>query len=124
MTVNALKQAASLPDDWIPEDDLYNIRRRARKLLTVASVASSEPHSTAPVISKSHSSNTTGGQPDAAPLLVPIVKQEPDDSEPQTLPPFHRELTATKRQLGDQSNEDDCERQPSKRGRFSPDRDA
>ena len=124
--MNVLKQAASLPDDWIPEEDLYNIRRRARKLLTVASVASSEPHSTVPVVSESHSI-ATGGQPDdtsPAPLLVPIVKQEPVDSEPHTLPPFCQEPTATKRQLGDQSNEDDCERQPSKRGKFSPDRDA
>jgi len=127
MTVNVLKQAASLPDDWIPDDDFYNIQMRARKLLTATGVASSVSQSTSPATGESHLSSTAGGQLNdkaLAPHLVLTVKQEPVDSEPQTsAPPFHRRLTATKRRLKNQPNEDRCDRQSSKRGKFSPGHD-
>jgi len=74
---------------------------RARKLLTATGVASSASQSTVPTTGESHLSSTAGGQLNdkaLAPHLVLTVKQEPVDSELQTLaPPFHRGPTATKR---------------------------
>ena len=115
VAVNVLQRATSLPDDWIPDDDLYNIRRRTSKLLTTTGMDSKAP-SAALAIS----------DPRPAPLPAPIVKQE--SSEPQSSP-LASSLggTATKRRLEEEShtdkdpNADDCGQQSSKRGRFSPD---
>jgi hypothetical protein len=123
VTVDVLKRIADLPGNWIPDSDLYNIRRRAHKSLTRAGIDASEPTSTAPPIGEPHSTNTTATQSDdkaCDPLPVPIVKRE--SSEPRTLPlSLSRGAPATKRRLEEESsaNEDpDVDRESSKRGRF------
>jgi hypothetical protein len=108
--VDVLKRAASLSDDWIPDNDLYNIRRRVHKLLSMTGINSPEPPSTAPPTGESHSGNTAStqfGDKVPGPLAVPIVKRGP--SEPRTLPlSFRRGPTATKRrhEEGSSANKD------------------
>jgi len=127
VTVSALERAAFLPDNWIPDDDLYGIRKRARRLLAMTGADRSESSATAPPAGDPRPADTGAIQfSDKDPVLrsEPIVKRE--SSEPRYLPLVsRRKLTAAKRRLGEGSRacEDssavDHDRQPSKRVRFS-----
>jgi len=126
--LNALGRAASLPDNWIPDDDLYGIRRRARRLLGMTGADRSESSATAPPAGNPRPANTGGiqfGDKDPVPLSEPIVKGELSfRNSPRVAPNW--KPTAAKRRLGEGSgayegsNAVDCDRQPSKRGKLSP----
>jgi len=121
MIVNVLNRAASLPANWISDNDLYNTQRRACKL-----VAMTGPNRFAPPIDDSPSADAASIQHDdklSAPLAEPPVKRE--SLEPGTLPlPPCQGTTGTKRRLEENDADVGDQGQPSKRGRFSPDHDA
>lgn len=67
-----VKLVSQVPDGYIPDDDLYNLRRRARKILATVGVNVSAPDASA-------SSCPLPGDETKAEPNVPTVKIEPLD---------------------------------------------
>ena len=129
VTGDALERAAFLPDNWIPDDDLYGIRRRARRLLAMTGTDRSQSSATALPAGDPRPADTGGiqfGGRDPVLLSEPIVKRGLSHNSPHPSVVPRWKPTAAKRRLGEgsgayeDSNAVDYDRQPSKRGKLSP----
>lgn len=108
--MGALTCVSQLPENWIPDHDLHNIQRRARKLLTTADVESSTTHASA---SNLTTMNTIQPEVNLANPPPPANQKSPDSNS-----------SATKRRHEDDSTDSGVrlggyERQLAKRGRFT-----
>lgn len=70
-----MKLVSQVPDGYIPDDDLYNLRRRARKLL--ASIGVNVPAAGVSIIAPPNPADKAKADPH-----LPTVKIEPSNNTP------------------------------------------